>query len=103
MERMARRAMEPVAVLGGARRGGSPVSSVTGQYMVGTWEASLRKSESWRGDSDAEADRTCAGRSAVVEEAPRMTREPRELKRARVSERASAGGQHYNVNNPCQQ
>ena len=105
MERIARRAMEPVVVLGGARRGGSCVSSGTRQDMVGTWEASLRKSESWRGDSSAEADRTCAGRSAVLEEAPRITREPKELKRprdAKVSEGASAGGQHGNEQ-PCQQ
>lgn len=97
MERIARRAMEPVVVLGGARRGGSCVSSATGQDMVGTWEASLGKSESWRGDSSAEADRTCAGRSPVLEEAPRTRRESRELKRTRdvnVSEGASAGGQH---------
>lgn len=96
MERIARRAMEPVVVLGGARRGGSCVSSATGQDMVETWEASLRKSEFWRGDSSAEADRTCAGRSPVLDEAPRARRESRELKRARdanVSEGQSADGQ----------
>jgi hypothetical protein len=57
MERMARMAMEPVVVFGGARRDGSCISSEVGQDMVGIWEVALR-SESWRGDSDAEADRT---------------------------------------------
>ena len=92
MERIARMAMEPVVVLGGARRGGLCISSGTGQDTVGTWDATLRKSESWRGDSDAEADRTCAGRSGVLEGRPKMTRESRELKRARdakVSEGAA--------------
>lgn len=95
MERIARRVMEPVVVLGSARRGGSCLSSATGLDMVETRKASLRNSESWRGDSDAEADRTCAGRSAVSEEAPRTRRESRELKRARdanISEGASADG-----------
>ena len=91
MERIARMAMEPVVALGGARRGGLCISS-GGQDTVGTWDATLRKSESWRGDSDAEADRTCAGRSGVLEGRPKMTRESRELKRARdakVSEGAA--------------
>jgi len=57
MDRIARMAMEPVVVLGGARRG-LCMSSDIGQDTVGIWEASLRRSESWRGDSDAEADRT---------------------------------------------
>jgi hypothetical protein len=83
MERIARIAMEPVVVLGGPRRGGPWISSGIGQDTFGPREASLRQSESWRGDSDAEADRTCAGRSAVLEGAPRMTRESRELKRVR--------------------
>jgi len=90
MERIARMAMEPVVVLGGPRRGGSCISSGIGQDTFGTWEAS------WRGDSDAEADRTCAGRSAVLEGAPRMTRESTELKRvrdAKVSVGAPEAGQ----------
>lgn len=89
MERMARMAMEPVVVFGGARRGGSYISSEIGLDMVGIWEASLR-SESWRDDSDAEADRTWAGRSTDLEATLRRTFEPRELKRVRDA-KASEG------------
>ena len=78
MERIARMAMEPVAVSGCARRGGSCTSSESGQDIVGIWEVSLGRSESWRGDSEAEADRTWAGRSAVLEVVLRTTLEPRE-------------------------
>ena len=78
MERMARMAMEPVVVFEGARRGGSCISSESGQDIVGMWEVSLRKSESLRGDSEAEADRTWAGRSAVLEVVLRTTLEFRE-------------------------
>ena len=66
MERMARMAMEPVVASGGARWGDSCISSESGQDIVGIWEVSLRRPESWRGDSEAEADRTWAGRSAVL-------------------------------------
>jgi hypothetical protein len=96
MERIARMAMEPVVVFGGARRRGSCTSSEVGQDMVGIWEVSLRRSESWRGDSDAEADRIWAGRSADLEAAPRTTFESRDLKRARdakASDGAPGAGQ----------
>lgn len=92
MERIARMAMEPVVVFGGARRGGLCISSEIGQDIFGIWVASFRKSESWRGDSSAEADRTWAGRSVDLEAALKTAFEPRELKRARdakESERAS--------------
>lgn len=78
MERIARMAMEPVAVFGGARREGSYISSESGQDIVGIWEVSLRRSGYWRGDSEAEADRTWAGRSTVWEAVPRTTLESRE-------------------------
>jgi len=78
MERIARMAMEPVVVSGGARRGGPYISSESGQDIAGIWEFSLRRSESWRGDSEAEADRTWAGRSAVLEAVVRTMLEPRE-------------------------
>ena len=77
MERIARMAMEPVVVSGGARRGGSCISSESGQDIVGIREVSS-KSEPWRGDSEAEADRTWAGRSAVLEAVLRTTLESRE-------------------------
>ena len=57
MDRIARVAMEPVVVFGGARRG-LCMSSEIGHDMLWIQEASLRRSESWRGDSDAEADQT---------------------------------------------
>ena len=98
MDRMARMAMEPVVVFGGTRRGGLSISSGVGQATVGAWE------ESCRGDSDADADRTCAGRSAVLEAVLRATLESREWKRARdteASERASGAGQDCNVNTPA--
>ena len=41
---------------------------------------------SWMGDSDAEAERGCAGRSAVLEAPLRTRLESRELKRAREAE-----------------
>jgi hypothetical protein len=78
MERIARIAMEPVVVFGGARKGGSCISSESGQEIVGIWEVSLKRSESWRGDSETEADRTWAGRSAVLEAVLRTTLESRE-------------------------
>lgn len=78
MERIARMAMEPVVVFGGARRGGSCISSESGQDIVGVCEVSLRRSESWIGDSEAEADRTWAGRSAVLEMELMTTLESRE-------------------------
>jgi hypothetical protein len=78
IERIARMAMEPVVVFGGARRGGSCTSSESGQDIVGIWEVYLRRSESCRGDSEAEADRTWAGRSAVSEVVLRTTLEFRE-------------------------
>jgi hypothetical protein len=59
------------------------MSSESRRDIVGIWEVSLRRSESWRGDSEAEADRTWAGRSAVLEAELRMTLEFREWKRAR--------------------
>jgi hypothetical protein len=96
MERIARMAMEPVVVLGRAGRGSPCISSGARQDVVGTWEASLTRPGSWRGDSDAEADRTCAGRSAVLQGSLRITFESRELKRvrgAKVSEGALEAGE----------
>jgi hypothetical protein len=78
MERIARMAIEPVVVFGGARRGSSCTSSESRQDIAGICEVSLRRSKSWRGDSEAEADRTWAGRSAVLEAVLRTTLGPKE-------------------------
>jgi hypothetical protein len=91
MERIARMAMEPVVVFGGTRRGGSCTSFELGRNIVEIWEVSSRRSESWRGDSEAEADRTWAGRSAVLEAVLRTTLESREWNRARDAEASGRG------------
>lgn len=78
MDRIARMAMEPVVASGGTRMGSSCISSEPGEDIVGIWEVSLRSSESWRSDSEAEADRTWAGHSAVLEVVLRTTLESRE-------------------------
>ena len=78
MERIARMAMEPVVVFMGATTGQSCISSESGPDVVGNREVSLRMSESWIGDSEAEADRTWAGRSVVLEVVLRTTLEFRE-------------------------
>ena len=103
MERIARVAMEPVVVFGGAGRGGLSNSSEIGQDMCEIWEASLGGSESWRGDSEAEADRTWAGRSADLEAVLSMTFEPRELKRARDAKDSEGApvAEQIKVNTPA--
>ena len=85
MERIARIAMEPVVEFGGARRG-VELSSGAGEDEAAILGGSLRRSLSWMGDSDAEAERGFAGRSAVLEVAFRTRLESRVLKRAREAE-----------------